>query len=93
MTKFSRPRSWVDHRLADSLEVDGRAYTVDLVARRGTGAPGYRVTVVFLPHGEGEEVQAELPTAATTAEIHGRVRELAGNVERLTSLFREARGA
>lgn len=93
MTKFSRPRSWVDHRLSDALEVEGRAYRVDLVARKGTGTQGYRVTVVFLPHGEGAEVQAELPPATTTADIHGRVRELAGNRERLEALYREARPA
>lgn len=92
MTKFSRPRSWVEHRLADRLEVDGLALTADLVARRGTAAPGYRVTVVYTPHdasGSGE-VEAVLPPATTTAEIHQRVRDLTGDPDRLVALYREA---
>ncbi len=92
MTKFSRPRSWVEHRLADELLVDGVAYTVDLVARRGTGAAGYRVTAVFIPHDSGvATVEAELPPATTTTDIHQQVRDLAGQTERLTALLREAK--
>ncbi len=89
MTKFSRPRSWVEHRLADELAIAGAAYVVELVARRGTGSAGYRVTVVFMPLGEsGREVEVELPPAATTTAIHQQVRELSGNVQRLVALFR-----
>ncbi len=88
MTKFSRPRSWVEHRLADELPIAGAAYVVELVARRGTGSAGYRVTVVFMPLGEGgREVEVELPPAATTTAIHQQGRELSGNVQRLVALF------
>jgi hypothetical protein len=90
MTKFSRPRSWVEHRLADALDIDGAAYTVDLVARRGTGTAGYRMTVVYIPHAGGRDTEVELGQANTTAEIHARVRELAGADERLGAVFREA---
>lgn len=90
MSKFSRPRSWVDHRLADSLAVDGNEYVVELVARRGTGVQGFRSTVVFMPRTAGDEVQIELPPASSTADVHAQVRELAGNTERLTELFRGA---
>ncbi len=94
MTKFSRPRSWVEHRLADELEIDGVAYVVELVARRGTGSAGYRVTVVYMPLRPGAgEVEAELPPATTTTDIHQQVRELAGNEERLRALFRASVGA
>ena len=94
MTKFSRPRSWVEHRLADELEIDGATYVAELVARRGTASAGYRVTVVFMPLGAGRgEVQAELPPATTTTDIHQQVRELAGNEERLRALFRASAGA
>ncbi len=93
MTKFSRPRSWVEHRLADELEIEGASYVVELVARRGTASAGYRVTVVFMPLGSGrDEVQAELPPAATTTDIHQRVRELTGNEERLRALFHASAG-
>ncbi len=93
MSKFSRPRSWVEHRLADALEIDGAAYTVELVARRSTGTAGFRMTVVFLPHereGGLGDVEAELGTATTTTDVHQRVRELSGATERLRALFREA---
>ena len=94
MTKFSRPRSGVEHRLADELEIDGAPYVVELVARRGTGSAGYRVTVVFMPLREGAgEVEAVLPPATTTTEIHQQERELTGNTERLVALFRSAAGA
>ncbi len=94
MTKFSRPRSWVEHRLADALEIEGSTYTVDLVARRGTGSSGFRMTVVFLPHVAGSrEIEVELGQATTTAEVHARVRELAGAEERLRTLFGEAASA
>ncbi len=93
MTKFSRPRSWVEHRLADELEIDGVAYVVELVARKGTGSGGYRVTVVYMPLRAGvSEVEAALPPATTTTEIHQQVRELTGNSERLRQLFQGAAG-
>ena len=90
MSKFSRPKSWMEHRLADALSIDGVEYRVDLVARRGTGVQGFRVTAVFLPRGEGREVEAWLPNAASTAEVHGMVRELSSDPGRLEALYREA---
>ncbi len=93
MTKFSRPRSWVEHRLADALEIEGSTYTVDLVARRGTGSPGFRMTVVFMAHSGSREVEVELGQAASTAEVHSRVRELAGADDELRALFSQAASA
>lgn len=90
MSKFSKGISWREHRLADSLELDGHDYTVDLVARKGTGVQGFRVTVVFLPHEESETVEVDLPNAPTTTEVHRLVRELGGDPDRLRALFREA---
>ena len=88
MSKFSRGASaWKEHRLADKLELRGHAYTVQLVARRGTGVQGYRVTVHFLPHDSSEEVQAELPNAASTADVHRIARELESDPARLEALF------
>ncbi len=93
MSKFSRPKSWIEHRLADALMVDGVEYRADLVARRGTGVQGFRVSAVFLPRGEGREVEASLPNAASTAEVHGLVRELSADPARLEALYREAAGS
>ena len=88
MSKFSRGASaWKEHRLADRLEVDGRSYTVQLIARRGTGVQGYRVTIHYLPHEGGDEVQAELPNAGSTADVHRMARELEADPARLVSMF------
>ena len=91
MSKFSRGASaWKEHRLADRLEIDGRPYTVTLVARRGTGVQGYRVTLHFLPHDGSDETQIELPNLASTAELHPLARELEADPARLEALYRGA---
>ena len=88
MSKFSRGASaWKEHRLADRFEAGGRDYTAQLVARRGTGVQGYRVTVHFIPHDGSAEVSAELPNAASTSDIHNIVRDLQAEPDRLRALF------
>jgi hypothetical protein len=91
MSKFSRGASaWKEHRIADALEVDGAVYTVQLVARRGTGFQGYRVTLHFIPHEAGEEIQVELGSASSTADVHRMSRELTDEPARVEQLFAEA---
>ena len=90
MSKFAKGKSWIEHRLADTLEVGGRAHTVNLVARKGTGFSGFRVTVVYIPHDGGADVEAELPNAATTADVHRASRELSEDRAKLTELYRAA---
>ena len=68
MSKFAKGKSWIENRLAADLELDGKHYTVNLLARKGTGVQGYRVSVVFLPHEGGADVEAQLPNAASTAD-------------------------
>lgn len=92
MGKIGRGTSWKAHRLLDRLEIEGHAYTVELVARRATGVQGYRVTVVFMPHDGSPEREVPMPNAATNAEVNRAVRELAGQEEILTRIFREGRG-
>jgi hypothetical protein len=92
MSKFSRGASaWKEHRIADALTLDGVEYTVQLVARRGTGFAGYRVTLHFIPHDSGEEVQVELENAASTADVHRVARELSEHLDQVTQLFVTAR--
>lgn len=94
MSKFSRGASaWKEHRLADRLEVDGVAYTVELIARRGTGVQGYRVTVHYIPHEGGKEVEVELPKAPSTADVHRLARELSADPLQLVTMYHEATGA
>jgi hypothetical protein len=93
MSKFAKGKSWIEHRLSSDLEVDGRHYTANLLARKGTGFPGFRVTAVFLPHDGGAPVECDLPTAANTADVHRVTRELSADEGRLVELCREARPA
>ena len=88
MSKFSRGASaWKEHRVADSLTIDGIDYTVQLVARRGTGFQGYRVSLHYIPHSGGEEVQVELENASSTADVHRITRELSDDLARVQTLF------
>ena len=89
---LSRSSSWKEHRLANRLECDGAEYSVDMVARKATGVEGWKVTLVYLPRGEGTEVKLDLPNAASTADVRRRVSELDGAEEQLRALFQEARG-
>jgi hypothetical protein len=43
--------------------------------------------VHFLPHDSGEEVQAELPNAASTADVHRMAHELESDHTRIEALF------
>lgn len=90
---LSRSSSWKEHRVAHALDIGGRAYTVDLVARKATGVVGWKVSLVYLPR-DGDtsgEVTVDLPNASSTAEVHRLVREFEGNEERLRELFAGAR--
>lgn len=89
---LSRSSSWKEHRLANRLECGGTEYTVDLVARKATGVEGWKVTLVYLPRGEGREVDVDLPNAASTAEVRRLVTELGGAEERLRELCLRAGG-
>jgi hypothetical protein len=89
---LSRSSSWKEHRLADRLDCDGADHSVDLVARKATGVEGWKMTVVFLPRDAGSEVKAELPNAASTADVRRQVKELEGADDRLRDLWRQARG-
>jgi hypothetical protein len=93
MSKFAKGKSWIENRLANELVLDGRVYTVNLVARKGTGVQGFRVTLVYIPHEGGRDLEVELPNAATTADVHRVTRELAEDVAGLERRGREAGAA
>lgn len=92
MSKFAKGKSWIEHRLADDLEIDGVHYIVNLVARKGTGVQGYRVTVDYIPHEGVGGGARDLPHAASTADVHRVSRELAADPAGLTSLWRGGAG-
>jgi hypothetical protein len=84
---LSRSSSWKEHRLASRLACGGAEYSVDLVARKATGVEGWKVSLVFLPRGEGGEVKVDLPNAASTAEVRRLVTEFGGAEGRLCELL------
>jgi hypothetical protein len=88
MSKFAKGKSWIEHRLDSDLEVDGRHFTVNLLARKGTGVQGFRVTLVALPHDGGESVERDMPNAANTADVHRMTRELTADREQLAAMLR-----
>lgn len=90
MSKFAKGKSWIEHRLTGDLEVDGRHYTANLLARKGTGFSGFRVSAVFLPHEGGAPIERDLPPAGSTADVHRITRELSADPDRLVELCREA---
>lgn len=90
MSKFAKGKSWIEHRLSSDLDLGDSHYTVNLVARKGTGVQGFRVTLVYIPHDSGRDLEIELPNAATTADVHRLSRELAENESELLRLAREA---
>jgi len=90
MSKFAKGKSWLEHRLAGDVEVDGRHYTANLVARKGTGFQGFRVMVVFIPHEGGPALEVEQPGAASTADVHRASRDLSEDPANLATLLREA---
>ena len=83
---MSRSSSWKEHRLANRLSCGGSEYSVDLVARKATGVEGWKMTLIYLPRGEGAEVKVDLPNAASTADVRRVVRELEGASNRLCEL-------
>jgi hypothetical protein len=87
MSKFAKGKSWIEHRLADDIEVDGAMHQVNLVARKGTGVQGYRVTIDFVRHDTGASVSAELPNASSTADVHALQRDLSADRARLVNLY------
>lgn len=93
MSKFAKGKSWIENRLSSDLELDARHWTVNLLARKGTGVQGFRVTVVYIPHEGGDDVEVDLPNAATTADVHRVTRELTDDDARLAGMFAEARAS
>ena len=87
MSKFAKGKSWIEHRLLDELVIGDTEYFVNLVARKGTGVQGYRVTVDYIRHDGSGSVSAELPNAASTADVHAVQRELSADRAALVNLF------
>lgn len=93
MSKFAKGKSWIEHRISPDTEIDGLHFTVNLLARKGTGVQGFRMTLVYLPHDGGDAVERSLPNAGSTADVHRVTRQLADEPERVAALLREGDAA
>ena len=88
MSKFAKGKSWIEHRINSDADIDGSHYTVNLLARKGTGVHGFRMSLVFLPHDGGEPTERDLPNASSTADVHRVTRELGEEPARVAALLR-----
>ena len=90
MSKFAKGKSWLEHRISDAVELEGKVWTVNLLARKGTGVQGFRMSVVFIPHDGGADVEASLPNVTTTADVHRVTRELQADPAQVQRLYSDA---
>jgi hypothetical protein len=88
MSKFAKGKSWIEHRISSDAAIEGTHYTVNLLARKGTGVQGFRMSLVFLPHDGADPVERALPNATSTADIHRMTRELTDDPLRVAALLR-----
>lgn len=88
MARYRR-RDATETRLADSLEVDGRTFTVDLIAKRATGVEGYRMTLAFLEVSGPGSFFVDLEPADTRDEATRRAGELGADQGELRRLLEE----
>lgn len=86
-----RKRDQVDERLADDLEIDGRSYTVDYIAKKATGVTGYRVTVAFIAEDGDDHVFVDLDPVDTRPEAEASAEVLSSDRDGLVELFRRQR--
>lgn len=88
MARYRR-KDQIEVSVADDLEIDGRSYSVDLIAKRATGVEGFRCTLSFIAGGEGPNAFVDLEPAAGRREARERGEELRERPERLRELLRD----
>lgn len=79
-------------RVADRLEAEGAAWTVDLIAKKATGVEGYRLTLSFI---EVDGTRAEfvgLDPVDARAEVEATADALADDPGRVRRLLASAAG-
>lgn len=78
----------IESRLSDHLEVEGTAYSVDLIAKKATGVDGYRVTLSCIEVDGGGSRFVRMEPADTREEVRERAAELADDPAALRELLR-----
>ena len=87
-----RKRDALEERLAQALELGGRTFTVDLIAKRATGVEGYRTTLAFLERGGAGSFFVDLDPAGSREEAGRRAEELAADPDRLRRILEDELG-
>ena len=78
--------------MADALDAAGSRWSADLIAKRATGVPGYRMTLAFLElEGDGSAF-VEIDPAPSREEAEARGEALAADPVRLARLLQTGRG-
>lgn len=76
-------------RLADEVEAAGRRFSADLIAKKATGVPGFRMTLAFLELDGPGSVFVDLEPAPGREEARRRAEELVAEPARLAAVLAE----
>jgi len=87
MARYRR-KDQIEVPVADGLEVGGRRYSVDLIAKRATGVQGYRCTLSFIAEEGGPNAFVDLEPASDRREARRRGEELRDREDGLRELLR-----
>jgi hypothetical protein len=77
----------IERRVTDALEASGSRWSVDLIAKRATGVPGYRMTLAFLEVDGARSAFVELDPEPTREGAEARGAALASDSAQLRSLL------
>ena len=75
MARYRR-RDYLEIRLADAVEANGRTFSADLIAKRATGVRGYRMTLAFFEVAASGSYFVDLEPAASREEAQVRAESL-----------------
>jgi hypothetical protein len=75
--------------VSDAVEVKGRTFTADLIAKHATGVAGYRVTLAFFELDGPHNAIVQLPPAISRAEVQARADSLRADPAALARLLAE----
>lgn len=87
MARYRR-RDAIELRVASGLEIDGTTYTVDVIAKRATGVPGYRMTAAFVAEDGSRTAFVDLGPAPGRDEAKAKAEQLSRDPASVRELLR-----
>lgn len=79
-------------RVADDLEAEGAAWTVDLIAKKATGVEGYRLTLSYIEEDGDRAEFVGLDPVDTRAEVEELAAALSDDADRVREILASAGG-